>query len=84
MSHGKTQRALGRLAELYEYGELQAATDPAVFVDRVAGELRLLRVVAEAARVLLAIYQVDAASVAHHSHLRRAVMALDAFDGGKP
>lgn len=35
--------AIGELAALFEYGELQARTDPAGFLRMVAAELRALR-----------------------------------------
>jgi transcription elongation factor Elf1 len=39
----KLEKAFARLAELYEYGELLASTDPSAFIDQVVRELRARR-----------------------------------------
>ncbi len=39
MNQAKVNQALGRLADLFEYGHLQAETDPEAFLDRVTREL---------------------------------------------
>lgn len=46
----RIEAALSRLAAMYEYGELQATTTPAVFLERVADELDELRAQANAMR----------------------------------
>jgi hypothetical protein len=39
----KLDEAIARLAALFEYGELQASTDPAGFLHRCADEIERLR-----------------------------------------
>lgn len=48
----KLSDAINHLADLYEYGHLDASTDPAGFLDRVTTEIEALRKVSAAAGVV--------------------------------
>jgi len=54
MASKKLEAAISRLADLFEYGHLQASTNPAAFIGQAADEIVSVRVRAEKAEAGLA------------------------------
>ncbi len=71
--------AIDRLASCFEFGHLQACTDPAAFLDEVRGELESLR--AQVATLTEKKASTDAAVNDHLAHLARVTEERDLFRG---
>jgi len=77
---GRLEAAISTLADLFEYGHLQAQTDPAAFIEQVAAEIAELR--AELKRVK---EERDAARLdVLRSTVEKATGVTLGGEGGKP